>query len=64
MPCQTASLRQTLDTALEEYLFIRKLFGATTKQACFPENGQEIIFVFRFDYRIFLTDNKPQTEGL
>jgi transposase len=32
LPCQTAYLRQALDTALEEYLLIRKLVGTTTKQ--------------------------------
>jgi transposase len=32
MPCQTPSLRQALDMALEEYLFIRKLVGGMTKQ--------------------------------
>jgi transposase len=30
--CQTPYLRQALDTSLEEYLLIRKLVGATTKQ--------------------------------
>jgi transposase len=32
LPCQTEALRQTLNTAIEEYLFIRKLVGAATKQ--------------------------------
>jgi len=31
LPCQTPSLRQALDTALEEYLLIRKLVGTVTK---------------------------------
>ncbi len=32
LPCQTEYLRQALDTALEEYLLIRKLVTVTTKQ--------------------------------
>src|ERR1700682_2381408 len=32
LPCQTQYLRQALDMALEEYLLIRKLVGAATKQ--------------------------------
>jgi len=32
LPCQTPSLRQALDMALEEYLLIRKLVGNMTKQ--------------------------------
>ena len=32
LPCKTTALRQALDTALEEYLFIRKLLSTTTKQ--------------------------------
>ena len=32
LPCPTPYLRQALDTALEEYLLIRKLVGDTTKQ--------------------------------
>jgi transposase len=32
LPCQTPSLRQALDMALEEYLLIRKLVGDMTKQ--------------------------------
>jgi transposase len=32
LPCLTPLLRQTLDTALEEYLLIRKLVGNMTKQ--------------------------------
>lgn len=32
IPCQTEALKQALHTAMEEYLFIRKLVGSTTKQ--------------------------------
>ena len=32
LPCQTEALQQALQTAMEEYLFIRKLVGSTTKQ--------------------------------
>jgi transposase len=32
LPCQTQWLRQALDAALNEYLFIRSLVGASTKQ--------------------------------
>ena len=32
LPCQTQWLRQALDVALDEYLFIRSLVGASTKQ--------------------------------
>ena len=32
LPCATPYLRQALDTALDEYLLIRKLVGASTKQ--------------------------------
>jgi hypothetical protein len=32
MPCETQPLRYALDTAVEEYLHVRKLLGQTTKQ--------------------------------
>lgn len=32
LPCQTEALQQALQTAMEEYLFIRKLVGSTTRQ--------------------------------
>ena len=51
LPSLTPLLRQALDTALEEYLFIRKLVGDMTKQIRALSTQKSFAHVTEFDTR-------------